>query len=614
MFAQSYYPSAYVPPYSHQQATAPSLSPRARYVSAISRVQEAETEYRAYLAQQQREQERVRALQIQRERIREHERVQYLAQQERIRQQRTEERARVQLQQLQLQEQQRRRAQEAHAVKLLVHAAVTSLLNAEASQRPQRQPVADSNPNLPTQNPETRAGAQLVGIPCPYPSSCISKLTSRQQRRNHVRVVRSAPTQARESTRPADVESVRTALRRRLASEPNVEVHATIRRILAKLPSASTPEPKSAPGKVSTKTEPEAKSTPASEIQKIERAFRALASEFVFPAQLDFSFTSTPTPVSPTFNVEPQSPAPTLAYTPRNAPLRQYEHALNALLARLDAVESLGDEGVRAERRRVVGLIEGALEGVGRVVEGRWKLVDVGARKTSVVNAVTPVAEASTQTPATEEQPQVTPAPSPSSAPSVEINLEAAPVGTTPPSSISIPETTSDSETTKTQTASVPTQEEPRVVADFAQPSAALPAPEIDAQEGGNPREFEVEADLESPREVAATLDNEKEPTLVAPIVEAPPVEQAESPVVDTTTPAAVPADEESQTLVPAVEESESRTPAEDPADVPASPKSLSLSAPLPEELVGVVVEASDSESSYSDSDSVGSWSEVEGA
>ncbi|KAJ7034921.1 hypothetical protein C8F04DRAFT_1395014 [Mycena alexandri] len=585
MFAQSYYPSAYVPPYSHQHATTSSSSPRARYVSAISRVQEAEMEYRAYLAQQEQERE----LQRERERIGEQERVRYLlAQQERIRQQRVEEeRVRVQLhlRQLQLQEQRRRRAEEAQAVKLLVHAAVASLLSAEAPQpRPQRQLAADPSSILPTQNLEAQTGAQL-------------------QRRNRVRVVRPAPpAQARESPRPVDVESVRTALKRRLTSEPNVEVHATIHRLLANLPSASAPGPKTktnpvaAPGKANT--EPEAKATPASEIQKIERAFRALASEFVFPAQLDFSFT--------TLAAEPESPspspAPTLAYTPHNAPLRQYEHALNALLARLDAVESLGDEGVRAERRRVVGLVEGALEGVGRVVEGRWKLVDVGGRKTSVVkngdsaegsNATT------TQTPATEEQPQVAPAPS---APSVETTPEAAPVASSdsaaPPTSTSIPAATFDSETTQTRTASVPV--EAQVASEPSQTLAVLPAVETNTPQEEASRQ--PEAELESPQLPSVVGDDEEEPASSASQGAGADADQDPAVVLDT------------PTAVPAVEESESLTPAEDPADVPASsPKSLSLSivVPLPaEELVA----ESDSESNYSDSDSVGSWSEVEGA
>lgn len=46
-----------------------------------------------------------------------------------------------------------------------------------------------------------------------------------------------------------------------------------------------------------------------------------------------------------------------------------YEHALNELLEKLDAVESFGDEEIRGRRKAVVGLVEGALKEVGRRVE-----------------------------------------------------------------------------------------------------------------------------------------------------------------------------------------------------------------------------------------------------
>ncbi|KAH7345718.1 hypothetical protein B0J17DRAFT_713267 [Rhizoctonia solani] len=74
-------------------------------------------------------------------------------------------------------------------------------------------------------------------------------------------------------------------------------------------------------------------------------------------------------PLSPLSN--PSSPSPLnltfypilkLAYTPNNAPLHGYEHALTGLLTRLDAVESYGDDGVRRARKEAVKTIERALE------------------------------------------------------------------------------------------------------------------------------------------------------------------------------------------------------------------------------------------------------------
>ncbi|KAJ7158879.1 hypothetical protein C8R46DRAFT_403364 [Mycena filopes] len=516
MFAQSYYPHptpAYVPAY----PTTLTPSPRARYVSAISRVQEAELEYRAYLAQQEREQKQAQ-VQAQRERLREQDRIQYLAQRERVRQQRIrqegeEERVRIQLQmqrqQLELQQQRRRREEEARAVEqlrtLFVHAAVASLLSANPDAEGSRGPVANSKPA--TQNVEAPSGAQL-------------------QRRNRVRVVRPAQ---QEGARPANVESVRSALKRRLASEPNVEVHATIRRILGDL----SPAPKNPVQAQVPATPAIPKSTPASEIAKIERAFRGLTAEFVFPAQLDFS-----------------SPSRSLAYTPRNAPLRQYEHELNALLARLDAVDSLGDDGVRAERRRVVRAVEEALEGVGRVVEGRWKLVDT----------VTRSAAASTV---------ATPSPVPVDASSA-VN----------PTSIStpelIPETTETSSASASSSVHAAADATPEATYEPTTPTVPIPA-----------SEEEVRVAVESVPERNSGAEELSSTSASQPVG----VEDAL---------AAVSADGDHE------------SPASRPTDIPASPKSLSLSVvvPLPQEDSLGVLDSDDSASNYSDS--ADSWSEVD--
>ncbi|ETW79797.1 hypothetical protein HETIRDRAFT_171676 [Heterobasidion irregulare TC 32-1] len=107
-------------------------------------------------------------------------------------------------------------------------------------------------------------------------------------------------------------------------------------------------------------------------VTAIESSFRALQHAFTFPSTLDFDAPPAPPTTSPA------TPAPTsashdypLAYTPTNAPVRAYEHALSALLAQLDAVESDGDAAVRARRRGVVRDIERALDEVDRIVGER---------------------------------------------------------------------------------------------------------------------------------------------------------------------------------------------------------------------------------------------------
>ncbi|KAG8721088.1 hypothetical protein FRC11_002990, partial [Ceratobasidium sp. 423] len=77
-------------------------------------------------------------------------------------------------------------------------------------------------------------------------------------------------------------------------------------------------------------------------VQSILASFAALQSEFSFPTQPDLL----------------PGLSPKLAYTPNNAPLHGYEHALTGLLTQLDAVESYGDSGVRKARKEAVKTIE----------------------------------------------------------------------------------------------------------------------------------------------------------------------------------------------------------------------------------------------------------------
>ncbi|KAH8982233.1 hypothetical protein EDB92DRAFT_131878 [Lactarius akahatsu] len=93
--------------------------------------------------------------------------------------------------------------------------------------------------------------------------------------------------------------------------------------------------------------------SPLETIQDIRATLSKLSANFSIPPSLDFS----------------DDEADGLAYTPTNTPIRAYEHALEGLLARLDAVESDGEEEVRVARRTVVKEVEMALEGVEKKVK-----------------------------------------------------------------------------------------------------------------------------------------------------------------------------------------------------------------------------------------------------
>ncbi|KAF8487136.1 hypothetical protein DFH94DRAFT_703283 [Russula ochroleuca] len=108
----------------------------------------------------------------------------------------------------------------------------------------------------------------------------------------------------------------------------------------------------------SSPTSPTSRTAPSSLsiIRDIRSALARLSNGFSLPPSLDFS------------DDEPDG----LAYTPTNAPVRVYEHALDELLAQLDAVETDGDEEVRVVRRAAVKEVEKAIEDVEkRVKEAR---------------------------------------------------------------------------------------------------------------------------------------------------------------------------------------------------------------------------------------------------
>jgi len=100
-------------------------------------------------------------------------------------------------------------------------------------------------------------------------------------------------------------------------------------------PSPTSPTPRTAPSSLSI-------------IEDIRSTLTKLSAGFSLPSSLDFS------------DDEPDG----LAFTPTNAPVRVYEHALNKLLEQLDAVESDGDEEVRVVRRAAVKDVEKTIEDV----------------------------------------------------------------------------------------------------------------------------------------------------------------------------------------------------------------------------------------------------------
>ncbi|EUC61142.1 hypothetical protein RSOL_384320 [Rhizoctonia solani AG-3 Rhs1AP] len=123
----------------------------------------------------------------------------------------------------------------------------------------------------------------------------------------------------------------------------------------------STPTP--APTSTSTSTlvepeqEPQVDTTPShTAVQSILSSLTTLQSQFTFPTRLDF---------------EPNTSK--LGYTPNNAPLHGYEHALTGLLTQLDAVESYGDNGMRRARKEAVMTIERELERLDGIKVEVWK-------------------------------------------------------------------------------------------------------------------------------------------------------------------------------------------------------------------------------------------------
>lgn len=105
-------------------------------------------------------------------------------------------------------------------------------------------------------------------------------------------------------------------------------------------------------------------------IESIEAEFVNLSYGFQFPSHVDFA----PSPSDPV----------TLAYSQANGSIHAYEQALNGLLTKLDAVETLGVAEVRAARKELVKRIEGALEKLDADKAEAWKKANQGVQEGDV--------------------------------------------------------------------------------------------------------------------------------------------------------------------------------------------------------------------------------------
>lgn len=131
-------------------------------------------------------------------------------------------------------------------------------------------------------------------------------------------------------------------------------------------------------------------SSSLSVIQDIRSALTKLSAGFSLPSSLEFS------------DEEPDG----LAYTPTNAPIRVYEHALDELLAQLDAVETDGDDEVRVVRRAAVKEVEKAIEDVEKRVK-EAKESAKGSNSESVVPTEADITEGKNDHGAVDVEPSV---------------------------------------------------------------------------------------------------------------------------------------------------------------------------------------------------------------
>ncbi|GAA5897042.1 hypothetical protein JCM8208_006152 [Rhodotorula glutinis] len=104
-----------------------------------------------------------------------------------------------------------------------------------------------------------------------------------------------------------------------------------------------------------------------STLASLAAEFTSRRSAFTSPSTLTFS--PSPSPADRTT----RSPTPPLAFGRANAPFLGYEEALLALLTRIDAVESGGDDEVRRARKELVRGIEGELARLDGIKARAWE-------------------------------------------------------------------------------------------------------------------------------------------------------------------------------------------------------------------------------------------------
>ncbi|GJE88964.1 hypothetical protein PsYK624_050520 [Phanerochaete sordida] len=251
-------------------------------------------------------------------------------------------------------------------------------------------------------------------------------------------------------------------------------------------------------------------------IARIEESLRALESSFVFPTDLDLDLD-----LARTANGWDSDSETELAYTPRNKPVHAYEHALNGLLAQLDAVESFGDDAVRGRRKEVVHEVERALRAIGRrVEESRERARTPVAEEHSVSIPIQDAAEKVEVEAAAEVADDATPAP-------VETLTASAPATVEP------------TEAPSTEPVAAAEVESPEIVMQDVQPA---PADNV-------------------PSDSAPSVEPASEPA-AADVIDTAPVETAPA---EGTTPAV-----ETPTPEPAVVEASVESAAEKAAEIPA--------------------------------------------
>ncbi|TFY80611.1 hypothetical protein EWM64_g3401 [Hericium alpestre] len=277
-----------------------------------------------------------------------------------------------------------------------------------------------------------------------------------------------------------------------------------------------------------------------------------------------------------------------LAYTPTNAPVRAYEHALNHLLERLDAVESEGDEEVRRRRKEVVLDVERALAEVDRRLRemraaGRAREVEVAVDiDVQAVVETTEVAAAPEGAPAVEavELPSAAQSysiPIADGTPATNDEVESAEAAASPEALPAAVEVDGSHNTTQTNDASVvdeaPT---PTPAADVQEPSS------VDTEEPANTSPQTVTIVISEPDTVPTA--READNTAAAGAEEtASPAEETASPVDE----AASPVDEDiDSSAVESLDSSAARN---------TESSAAGTESPAPKSTDSLVVESTDS-------------------